>query len=118
MCKPECTDVLLKLTAATPVDASNITLGYHFEIKHTLLTAWKMVLIKWDFSQSTLPERNKRNNVDCFEVCLDWTLICDLAQLYLKSDISLCLKVRDLILQFISLSIGMVALSWEDYFSE
>ena len=46
MCKPECTDVPLKLTAATPVDASNITLGYHFEIKDTLLTAWKMVLIK------------------------------------------------------------------------
>ena len=121
MCKPECTALLLILIAATSVERINKTLGLSGSLlrqKNALLTAWKTVLIKYDFPQLLLPERNRWNGDDCFEIVPDLTLTCHKPQLYIKSNICLCLKFRNLVSLLILLSLKMVVWSSEDIFSE
>ena len=110
-CKPECTVLLLILIAAAPGGASNRTLGLADsprQFKNTLLTASKTVLVKYDLPRPPLPKRNQWIGVDCFEVVPHLTLTCVLSWLYIKSNICLCLRFRDLILLLISVLLKMI----------
>ena len=73
--------------------------------KNALLTLWKIVLIRCDLQQHQLRilEKNRCNSVDCLEVTPNLALTYNLAQLYIKSNIYLCIRFRDLTLSLILL---------------
>ena len=94
--------------AATPVGVSYKTLGFAalaLRYKNTLLTLWKIVLIRCDLQQPQLRilEKNRCNSADYLEVIPNLTLTYNLAQLYIKSNIYLCIRFRDLTLSLILL---------------
>ena len=121
ICKPECTVLPLILIAARPVGANSKTVGLAgspSRYKNTLFTASNIFLLKSNLLHPRLPKKNRWNGDDSFKVIPHLTLTCNLAQLYIKSNICLSLRFRDPILLLISLSLRMVVWSSEGTVSE